>query len=60
MGNSVRAQRAIAELRQQAISRRQEYRKEVEKQIGLLLPTKEQSENMAPEVAAQVAAAKGA
>jgi len=32
-----------------------QYRKEVEKQIGLLLPTKEQSENMAPEVAAQVA-----
>jgi len=32
-----------------------QYRKEVEKQIGLMLPTKEQSENMAPEVAAQVA-----
>jgi hypothetical protein len=32
-----------------------QYRKEVEKQIGLLLPTEEQSENMAPEVAAQVA-----
>jgi hypothetical protein len=32
-----------------------QYRREVEKQIGLMLPTKEQSENMAPEVAAQVA-----
>ncbi len=32
-----------------------QYRKEVEKQIGLLLPTEKQSENMAPEVAAQVA-----
>ena len=32
-----------------------QYRKEVEKQIGLLLPTEEQSENMSPEVAAQVA-----
>lgn len=32
-----------------------QYRKEVEKQIGLLLPTEQQTENMAPEVAAQVA-----
>ena len=32
-----------------------QYRKEVEKQIGLLLPTEEQTENMTPEVAAQVA-----
>jgi len=32
-----------------------QYRKEVEKQIGLLLPTKQQSETMTPEVAAQVA-----
>jgi hypothetical protein len=31
------------------------YRKEVEASIGLLLPTKEQDKNMAPEVAAQVA-----
>jgi len=37
MGNSVRAQRAIAELRQQAISRRQEYRKEVETELGNVL-----------------------
>ena len=31
------------------------YRKEVEANIGLLLPTEEQEKNMAPEVAAQVA-----
>jgi hypothetical protein len=31
------------------------YRKEVEQTVGLLLPTKEQEKNMAPEVAAQVA-----
>jgi protease secretion system membrane fusion protein len=37
MGNSVRAQRAIAELRQQAISRQQEYRKEVETELGNVL-----------------------
>lgn len=37
MGNSVRAQRAIAELRQQAVSRRQEYRKEVETELGNVL-----------------------
>ena len=37
LGNSVRAQRAIAELRQQAISRRQEYRKEVETELGNVL-----------------------
>lgn len=37
MGNSVRAQRAIAELRQQALSRKQEYRKEVETELGNVL-----------------------
>jgi protease secretion system membrane fusion protein len=37
MGNSVRAQRAIAELRQQTVSRRQEYRKEVETELGNVL-----------------------
>ena len=37
MGNTMRAQRAIAELRQQAISRRQEYRKEVETELGNVL-----------------------
>jgi protease secretion system membrane fusion protein len=37
VGNSVRAQRAIAELRQQAVSRRQEYRKEVETELGNVL-----------------------
>lgn len=37
MGNSVRAQRAISELRQQAISRRQEYRKEVETDLTNVL-----------------------
>lgn len=37
MGNTLRAQRAIAELRQQAISRRQEYRKEVETGLGEVL-----------------------
>jgi hypothetical protein len=31
------------------------YRREVEKAVGLLLPTEEQGKNMAPEVAAQVA-----
>ena len=33
-GNTVRAQRAIGELRQRAIARRQEYRKEVDTQIA--------------------------
>jgi len=33
-GNSIRAQRSIGELRQRAISRQQEYRKEVETQLG--------------------------
>lgn len=37
MGNSVRAQRAIAELRQQALSLQQEYRKEVETELGNVL-----------------------
>jgi len=37
MGNSVRAQRAIAELRQQAVARSQEYRKEVETELGNVL-----------------------
>ena len=37
IGNSVRAQRAIAELRQQTVSRRQEYRKEVETELGNVL-----------------------
>ena len=32
-----------------------DYRKQIEKNLGLPLPTEEQSENMAPEVAAQVA-----
>lgn len=36
-GNSVRAQRAIAELRQQAVARRQEYRKEVETDLANVL-----------------------
>jgi hypothetical protein len=31
------------------------YRREVEKAVGLLLPTEEQGKNMAPEIAAQVA-----
>lgn len=33
-GNTVRAQRAIADLRQRAISRQQEYRKEIETQLA--------------------------
>lgn len=33
-GNSIRARRSIAELRQRAIARQQEYRKEVEAQLG--------------------------
>lgn len=33
-GNTIRAQRAIGELRQRALSRRQEYRKEVETQLA--------------------------
>lgn len=37
MGNKLRAQRAIAELRQQRIVRRQEYRKEVETDLGNVL-----------------------
>lgn len=37
MGNSVRAQRAIAELHQQAEARRQEYRKEVETELSAVL-----------------------
>lgn len=36
-GNTVRAQRAIAELRQQAVARRQEYRKEVETDLSNVL-----------------------
>ena len=32
-----------------------QYRKEIEKTVGLLLPTEEQTKNMEPEVAAQVA-----
>lgn len=34
-----------------------EYRKQVEQQMGMLLPTEEQTKNMSPEVAAQVAQA---
>ncbi|AVR87903.1 HlyD family type I secretion periplasmic adaptor subunit [Thauera aromatica] len=37
MGNTTRAQRAIAELRQQALARRQEYRKEVETELAGVL-----------------------
>ncbi|MBP6727759.1 MAG: HlyD family type I secretion periplasmic adaptor subunit, partial [Thauera sp.] len=37
MGNKLRAQRTIAELRQQRIVRRQEYRKEVETDLGNVL-----------------------
>lgn len=37
LGNSVRAQRAIAELRQQAVVRRQEYRKEIETELTEVL-----------------------
>jgi len=36
-GNTLRARRAIAELRQQAIARQQEYRKEVETELGNVL-----------------------
>lgn len=34
-----------------------EYRKQVEQQMGMILPTEEQTKNMSPEVAAQVAQA---
>jgi hypothetical protein len=34
-----------------------EYRKQIEQQLGMLLPTEEQNKNMSPEVAAQVAQA---
>lgn len=37
MGNSVRAQRAIAELHQQAEARRQEYRKDIETELTAVL-----------------------
>jgi hypothetical protein len=33
-GNTVRARRAVAELKQRAIARQQEYRKEVESQLA--------------------------
>ncbi|KON81093.2 HlyD family type I secretion periplasmic adaptor subunit [Azoarcus sp. PA01] len=36
-GNTLRAHRAVAELRQQAVVRRQEYRKEVETELGNVL-----------------------